>query len=186
VSPSYKSGFTLLELLVAMVIIAIVATIVVPNLRQKPANADRQEFVRNLNGLCALAWHQATVTGKKQKIEFDFDKRTITVQSASDKKDSKGEPVFEPLKGAYLKTSFIWPKTIEVKNFIVEGFDEMSKFTMGRTTASWFFIIPGKFAQEVTINAIDKKDARGGKARPFGLVISPFTAQFKEYDTFQK
>lgn len=182
-----KSGFTLIEILVAMAIIALVATIVVPNLWRQTAGHGRQQFVRSLNALCALGSQQALVTGKTHKVEFDFQKATVALQAATGQRNEKGEPGYGPVKGAYLKTSFTWAPNLEIKNFIVEGFDEMSKFVSGRTTAAWFFITPGKFAQAVTINLVDTKDTLSrNKPRPLGLVNNPFTAQFKEYDTFQK
>ena len=58
-SGTSKPGFTLVEILVAMAIIALVATIVIPNVWKSSAAHGRQQFVRNLNALCALAWQQA-------------------------------------------------------------------------------------------------------------------------------
>ncbi len=185
--PSTNFGFTLVEILVAMAIIALVATVVVPNLKRPATAQGRQQFVRNLNALCAFAWQNSLVTGKVHKIDFDFQRSQVAAQIATDRKDDKGEAVYMPLKGAYLKSSFAIPKNLEFKNFVVEGFDEMSRFVGGRTTGVYFFIRPGSFPQTVTINLVDTKDVLGrNKPRPMGLVLNPFTAQFKEYDTFQK
>jgi hypothetical protein len=41
-------------------------------------------------------------------------------------------------------------------------------------------------AQDVVMNFIDTKDTQDGKPLQVGLVLNPFTAQFKTYDTFQK
>ena len=74
----------------------------------------------------------------------------------------------------------------QIKQFNIEGFDEMSRYGVGRkTTEMWFYIMPDGLTQEVTINALDTKDLKNNKPRPFSLVLSPFSAIFKYYDTFQ-
>ena len=61
----------------------------------------------------------------------------------------------------------------------------MRKF--GTTDNVWFFIIPDGLTQEVTINFVDYDDMLpNGDARQFGLVLNPFSAQFKLYDTFKQ
>jgi len=47
--------------------------------------------------------------------------------------------------------------------------------------------MPDGLSQDVIINFIDSQDPLpDGKMRQIGLVLNPFTVQFKEYDSFQK
>jgi hypothetical protein len=62
----------------------------------------------------------------------------------------------------------------------------MAKFTKSKTEEMWFYVIPGGMAQDVIINFIDTKDLYNNAPRSVGLVLNPFSAQFKIYDTFQK
>ena len=55
-----------------------------------------------------------------------------------------------------------------------------------QTTELWFFIVPEGLAQDVVINLLDMRDKDRGKAKQVGLVLNPFAAQFKSYDSFQK
>ena len=112
-----KPGFTLVEILVAIAIIAVVATIVVPNLVQRSPSYDRQKFVRDLNTLSVFAWQQALVKHKTHKLHFDLARSTAHVEVETDERDDKGEPLFGAIKGAYLTTSMSWPKHLEIKNF---------------------------------------------------------------------
>jgi hypothetical protein len=41
-------------------------------------------------------------------------------------------------------------------------------------------------AQNVVINFLDTQDLRDDQPRQVALVLNPFTALFKTYDTFQK
>lgn len=181
-----KPGFTLIEILVAIAIIAVVATAVIPNLWQRKPYYERQQCVRNFNALSNMAWQKAITTHKIHKVHVDFARRTVFLQVESDDRDEKGDPVFVPVKGAYTVTSFVWPKNLEIRNFYIENFDEMSKYTSGQAKEAWYFVYPEGRAQPVTINMIDTKDRYAGKPRHVGLVLNPFSALFKEYDTFQQ
>lgn len=181
-----KSGFTLIEILVAIAIIAVVATVVVPNLWQRKPYYERQQCVRDLNALSNMAWQKAITTHKIHKVHFDLGRRMVFLQVESDDRDDKGEPVFVPVKGAYTVTSFSWPKNLEIRNFFIEGFDEIGKYQSGHAQEVWYFVYPEGRAQPVIINMIDTKDRFAGKPRQIGLVLNPFSALFKEYDTFQQ
>ncbi len=81
---------------------------------------------------------------------------------------------------------FAWPKNLEIKNFYVEGSDEMERIAGRPDGKIWFFVVPSGLAQNVIINFIDTLDRVNNKPRTIGLVLNPFSAQFKVYDTFQK
>lgn len=184
---TYKKGFTLIEILVAIAIIAVMATVVIPNLMPRRPEKERKDILAKLDALTRLAWYNALTKQKTHKVLFDFDKKRVSLEVETDKKDSDGNPLFEPVKtGGYIKSSFVWPKHLDVKNFYVEGFDEIGKRSDRGAGQVWFFVIPDGLAQQVTINFLDMLDRPQGKPRSIGLVLNPFLAQFKEYDTFQK
>lgn len=180
-------GFTLLEILIVVAVLGILAAAIVPNFRNLLPGRERKLFIGKLNGLMHTAWQRALVERKLQKISFDFDKRSIWLESATGA-IKEGNPEFARAKGSYVSTLLKIPKVIDVKNFIIEGFDEMGRYGSGRkTTESWFYIIPDGMAQAVTINFLDTSNLNAaGKPRQFGLVLNPFNAQFKVYDAFQK
>ena len=77
-----------------------------------------------------------------------------------------------------------WPDSIIIKQLLIEGFDEMKRFTGGKTETVWFYIVPDGMVQAVTINFLDKEQMIDGKPKPVGLVLNPFTAEFKVYHAF--
>lgn len=185
--PFVRRGFTLLEILVVLAIVGVLMTVVVPNFRNMLPGRERKLFIGKLNGLMRTAWQRALVEHKTQKISFDFDKRLLWLESATGAvKEDVAE--FAKPKGSYVPTSLKIPKVIEVKSFIIEGFDEMGRYGSGRkTTESWFYIIPDGLTQTVTINFLDRSNLNSaGKPRQYGLVLNPFNAQFKVYDAFQQ
>jgi len=181
-----KSGFTLLEVVVALAIVALIAGLVVPRLAPRKPKQEREQFVAALNALTKFAWQRAVSKNKIQRIEFFFDRREIRLLKDLEKKDAKGEPMFGPIKDAYRSTTMKIPKQYQFKNFYIEGVDEMARHGAGQDVkGAWFYILPDGLAQSVLINFFDVNDLRAGKPRPVGLVLNPFSAQFKVYSAFQ-
>lgn len=181
-----KQGFTLIEVLVVLAIMGAMMTVIVPNFRKLLPRREREVFIGKLNGLAQYAWQHALIERKIHKIVFDFKKNQAWVEMAVGTSKS-GEPEFTRVQGAYINPVVTIPSNIQIKNFIIEGFDEKTSRGSGGTTESWFFITPDGLTQTVTINFLDTKQINAaGKPRQFGLVLNPFNAQFKVYDSFQK
>jgi len=174
-----KSGFTILEMLVAIAIIGLLATVVIPNLAPSKPKEERERFISSLNSLVGFAWQNAIVTRKTQKVECNFDKNIITISQAG-QKDKYGKVIWQPIKRAYVKTMLKIPDQLELKSFYIEGEDKVTK--IGSLKSVWFAISSGGISQEVIINFLDSKDKIRRRKRPVGLVINPFTAQFDVYD----
>jgi len=184
-----KSGFTLIEILIVFAIIGILMSVIVPNFNRLLPRREREAFISKLSALTRFAWQHALIKRKVHKISFDLKKNLFWVEMATGNV-KEGQPEFVRVKGAYINTSVAVPKNIEIKNFIIEGDDEMAKRGGGGKLSefeSWFYIMPDGLSQTVTINFLDSKQKNAaGKPRQFGLVLNPFNAQFKTYDSFQK
>jgi prepilin-type N-terminal cleavage/methylation domain-containing protein len=181
-----KSGFTLLELLIVILIIGILGAVIMPNLKRSTPRYEREAFIARFNALTQLAWQQALVTNKTQQISIDIAKRTIFILADTGEKDRSDNSIFKPVTELVQDTSLLIPEQIEFKQFFIEGFDMMAKFTRSKTEEMWFYIIPEGMAQDVIANFVDTKDTRDDAPRPVGLILNPFNAQFKIYDVFQK
>lgn len=171
--------------MVAIAIIAILATLVVPNLRQQRISQQRRAFIDQLNALTQLGFQKAIATNKVHKISFDMKNNRVELKVETSKKDDKGERDFQRPKGYSLKTTINWPKGITVQNFFIEGTDEMER-TFGATVEAYFYVLPEGISQTVIINLAGAGDKRGERRKEIGLVLNPFSGVFKEYDSFQK
>ena len=182
-----KQGFTLIELLVAIALIALVATIIIPNFRRAQPGYERKVFIAKFNALLNYARQHAITTYQVHQVFIDFKNKKISLRVPAEKKNNKGELVYENVRGVAINPTMAIPSAIEVKQCIIEGYDELSRYVGRKTNETWFFVVPEGITQEVTINFVDTSDRLyGDKPRPIGLVLNPFTAQFKEYDAFQK
>jgi prepilin-type N-terminal cleavage/methylation domain-containing protein len=185
-SGSYKKGFTLIEILVVLAIMGALMTIVIPNFRKLLPRRERETFIGKINAITRLAWQRALIERKVHRIVFDFKKKEFWVEAPTGT-TKLGEMEFARIKGAYLSPFGKIPPSIDVKNFIIEGFDEKTRRGAGGTDEAWFFLMPDGLTQTVTINFLDTNQLNpAGKPRQFGLVLNPFNAQFKIYDSFQK
>lgn len=181
-----RSGFSLLELLVAIAIIGLLSAVIVPNLQRTTPRYEREAFIARFNSLVQYGWLQALLTHKTQRITVDVGKKRISLAASSDERDRSGELIFKPIPDAVEDTEIVIPDQIQIKQFFIEGFDMMTKFARSKTASMWFYIVPEGMAQNVVVNFMDIQDLRDDQPRQGALILNPFTALFKTYDTFQK
>lgn len=181
---NFKSGFTLIELIIVIAIIGILMAVITPGINRLRPGKERILFVSKLNMLMRFAWQNAISQRTTHQVEFDFDKKLVTLAMETGN-FKEGKPEYAPIKGAYIPSTLKIPRSVDIKNFIIEETDEMARSS--KRAGAWFFIVPQGLAQAVTINFTDNKEKTGaGKPRQFGLVLNPFSVQFKLYDNFQK
>lgn len=179
-----KQGFTLIEIVVAIAIIGLVATILVPNLFAPTAAKERKNFITAINGLLYLGWQQALITRKIHMATFDLNKNKVYLEVVQSM-ESPSKPKSAPVHINYQTTSLEWPEQFQIQNFFIEGYDERAR--SARQNVFFFYIMPDGMAQDVIINFYDTKDVLPDESpRPVGLVLNPFSVQLKEYDTFKK
>ncbi len=173
-----KSGFSLVELMVVIAIIAIVSSAVLPLLKTKSARYERTAFVTKLNALMRLGWQRSIMNHSMVKILFNFATKTITLEE-----EVRGKPgqqrLFVPFKKAYITPRLAIPRSLHITQFIINGMDEMSR--PERTTKeTWFYIMPRGITQPVTIVLAQTNPERKKRSTTHHIELNPFTGQFLE------
>lgn len=172
-----SKGFTLLEIIVALTIIAIITAIALPRIRYR-GTQPLDELAESLNRLTRLAYGRAIMTGTLHRIVFKMSEPREVRLEVQDGAKRTGEPTFTRVMGAMIPSSFLWDKRFEVRNFYIRTVDEARTGTL---KDAWFYIVPEGLAQDIIINVEDQET----QARR-GFVLNPFTVKFALYDTFQK
>lgn len=159
-----QSAFALIEIIVAIIIIGIMATIGIPRLYRAGAN-QLESFTARLNTLVQEGIQRAQSENTPYKIHFYFKENNRSVQLRLAGKQEK------------IVSKIDMPATINLHDLYINR-----KIEMGREEA-WLFISPTGMTQEFILNVIDPKTSASGS---YGLVLNPFAGQFKLYDSFQK
>ncbi len=178
------NGFTLIELMIGITIIGIMMAGIIPMMMQREPGYERKQFTARLNTVMQRAWQGAIITHEVHRVVFNFKERLAFIEKDVTPSAATKQLTFEKVKGP--DAELAWPSTFIIQQFFVEGFDEMRRSGGGKAETAWFYIIPDGMTQQVTINGIDKDEMIAGKPSRFGLVLNPYTAQFKAYDAFQK
>lgn len=166
-----KSGFTLIELIFVIVIIGILSMVTLPALRLIGGDK-RAEFVNQLSHLVQITWQNAVVTGKVHRIVFDSANREIRAEMREVTKTGEKAGEYIPVAGVYFKTSLKW----DLERFALKDW-YLTNIKPEISNNLNFLIFPEGVTQPVMINFASDE--------PLSLVLNPFSAQFKAYDTYQ-
>ena len=184
---SNRQGFSLIEILVVITIGALFVAVVIPNVSRFGSYYVREKFIAQCNALMLFAWQQALLTRSVCKVDWNLKARKVSLLLQKEgERDKSGHPLFVAMQTAYTKTTISIPEQIEIKQFFIEGFDEMTRSASKETAEMWYFIVPDGLAQAVTINFVDTKNVFENKPRQMSMVLNPFSAQFAVFDAFQK
>lgn len=172
-------GFTFIELIVAIALIAAMATIVVPNLWRQTPDQERESFVAKLNAFTGLVWYNALVTGKLHKILIDLNAGKLFAEVQTDQITAQGEIKFAPMELDYQASELVLEPRFRLREIYINGRNTMD----GSNDKFWFYISSDGLAQPVTLNFADQQVVPSSEnSNIYSLVLNPFSAQFKLSD----
>ena len=161
---------------------AILAAIAIPNLKPRQPSIDK--FLSDLNAFSQIAWQDTIVTGALHRVVFNFSTKRISLEKekafATGKQLDESQ-AFEPVVSAYLSNTISYSDSLAIRSFFVAGKNEMEG-----SEQAWYFIGQNGISQEVMINIEDQSSANREEPDVYGLVLNPFSAQFKKYETYQE
>lgn len=177
-----NKGFSFIEIVVAIALIALMATIVVPRFGSRNFKAERDKLISKLDTTLLLGYQNALSTGKLHRVYIDLEKKLIRLEVDSGKTNSQKVAEFKGVDIPYVRSDIKF-ENFEIINLYINKNDKLSG--RGVTKQTWFFISPSGLTQEVILNMKYTKNPENTNAN-FALILNPFTAQFKTYDEFQK
>lgn len=157
----HNSGFSFIEMMIVMAIIAVVTIIVVPRFTGFSIDRQRMAFLEQLNAVTSLGWQQALLTGKLHRVLLDFKQRQIRLEQ-------EDAGTVTPVTVGNGLTVVAIPDNMTITNVVVEGDDVMRH---GKRATAWYYVVPQGLAQAVEMAIRDDE----GEWR---VLLNPFTAQF--------
>lgn len=175
-----KNGFTFIELIVAIALIAAMATVVVPNLWRHTPEQERDSFVAKLNSFTGLVWYNALVTGRLHKILIDLNTGRLLAEVQTDQLTSQGDLKFAPMELDYQASELMLDPRFKLREIYINGRNALD----GSNDKFWFYISSDGLAQAVMLNFIDQQSntSEDSNKNIYSLVLNPFSAQFKLSD----
>lgn len=85
----YKSGFTLIELMVVIILIGVVTAVILPEMRGTYEDALLRSTSRKIISVSNLAASRAVATSREQHLKFDLQNGRYELESAS---KGRGKP----------------------------------------------------------------------------------------------
>lgn len=181
-----NKGFGLIEILLVLMLFSLVVSIISPAFLSMFPYYERQQFLSRFNRLVQYAWQQAIASNTIHRVHIDIKKRRIAVEIPDPKTIDEKKPTFLPVKQGIISGNVVIPKQLEIKQFFVNGIDELSRFSSGKSSEVWFFVDAKGIVQPVVINMTDTKDLLQQQPRQMSLILNPFDARFTMQDGFAK
>jgi prepilin-type N-terminal cleavage/methylation domain-containing protein len=155
---SHKAGFTLIEILVALLIIGIIASVGIPRLQKRIPPVE--QFMPQFNGLLQRAAQQALATGFVYQIMFQFDTTPQNVEIS---------PLAPKEKVEVMDTAEITiPESITIKNISINDLLEPG------TKKVWFYVTPQGIFQRVSFSLLEQTSTN---TREYAVTLNPFTGK---------
>lgn len=168
-SKDERAGFSLIEIIIVIAIIAILGAVVAPQLGRRDVNEVRR-FVGQLNGLMTFVSANAAATGQVHKVLLDLEHDVVTVERALGGKAITGEDAYEPLANQYMAARVVIPQALVFRSMVINGADELAG---APTKKVWFFCVPQGLCQSAVLTGRDTE-----RDEDFVLTLNPYTGQF--------
>lgn len=177
-SRTKKSGFMLLEVLLAIALIAIIATMVLPRVRDANKNITWLSVTSSLNRL--LQWTRQQAIADRKTYRITFVKQTpkaadfLQVEHIVSNPEKPTEKLWKPFVGSYFETKLELPEQIE----LVAAYQEHVEQFEEHKNQAHIHVMHEGLAQEIMLHLLKKSDDYEKIIEKGTLQIEPFLGIF--------
>lgn len=178
---SNQNGFTLIEIIIVLTIIALFATVVIPRFRDT-LDLELKKEARILSGSIRFLYQQAVVKHKTYRLHYDLDNGAYSVESSSKNvyltSQEKKKSIFEEKKApsTFQEDKELFKKPQELRKKIkfkeIQTEESHAAITSGSAYTHFF---PMGYAEKTKI----KLETTRGNI--YTLVVQPLTGSTKIY-----
>lgn len=152
-----RSGFTIIEIMVVIILIGIITTIGLPRFLHSRVPI-AQSFMHQVNLLVTDAVAYAQKEGEPCRIFFNLGAQEVELQTA---------------QGKRVGGSLEIPSVLQVTDVVING---ESQFQAGSGKTFYFLVNPEGMSQEVHLTLEEKK---GSTTRSYTFYLNPFLTSFR-------
>ena len=171
-----RSGFTLLEILLVMVVIGVVATMTLPRLFRKKPQAKWETVLDEVNNLVSYARQEAISNQNIYRLHFQTTRAggyRVQVEVESDDPEKPTQKLYTPTKSYYFNPQYTFPKSITIQA-VYHGREE--QLSQNRQHA-YCYVIPDGLVQEILIHLVRKEEDE--KESKVSFQMAPFFGKFE-------
>lgn len=159
-----ERGFTLIELSVALLIVAVLLTFLTPRFREL-TEYDIKSSSRRLAGTIKYLFSEAALRHTHYRLNYDLKKGEYWVTYLDESKEFKEDP-------SILSSRVRLPGTIHFEDIVTQ---HGGKVYEGETFTQFF---PNGWVEETIIHLGDKRE------RHYSLLVMPLTGRVRIYDRY--
>ena len=175
-----RPAFTLMEIMIAMVVIGIIATMALPRLTRKDPSSNWPTVIDEINNLVFYARQDAISNYKNYQLRFTSKAIKPDIIAIEEEKASAENPskkVFMPTQAFGFSTSYSLPKTITIEAVYHDRTEEMEN----NKGNGYCHIIPNGLVQKTIIHLSRIEKNITSK---ISLRMMPFFGKFEMLEGF--
>ena len=170
-------AFSLLEIMLAMVVIGILSTMAVPRLIRRGPNAKWETVVNEVNNLLYFARQEAIATNNIYRLRFisKATKSSVIVEVEKPDPEKINRKIYETIKSYYFTPEYTFPDVITI-DAVFHGKQEQLEENKDQ---AYCYVIPNGLVQEIFVHLTRDQDNKISKAT---FKIEPFLGKFELLD----
>ncbi len=170
-----QAAFTLIEIMVVLVLIAALATMLLPRLTRRSPSVEWHTILDDLNTLVFFARQEAIANHKIYRLAFKSQPNaadTITIEEEYDDPEKLERKLYKTVSSYYFRTVYTYAPSIKLKGVYL-GKQEMLDEQRGQ---AFCYVIPDGLVQEVRVQMIRKI---GPDESGITYTMNPFFGRFE-------
>lgn len=168
------TGFSLLEILIALLIVGIAASFVMPRLVRRSPNTEWSHVHEEMNNMLYYARQEAITTQKIHRLVFDQKKKVCFVE-VEDGKDAKGRAKFAASRSYYFTSSYDLPEQITLTSVVLKKKNLLAE---NKKRQAFCYVVPHGLVQNVTVMFERSGIGDEAQAAHLKLRLEPFLGTF--------